>query len=70
VVVGWVQDAVAWKVGVGNKARFWEDVWVGRTNFKSLFPRLYSLSINQGQKVHEVGAWFDSEWRWSKVEAS
>ena len=46
---GWFQAGMGWKLGRGNKARFWEDVWVGNTNLKTLFPRLYSLSYNQGQ---------------------
>jgi len=49
----------------GDKVRFWEDVWVGRTNLKTLFPRLYNLSLNQGQRVEEVGVWEGSEWRWA-----
>ena len=30
-----------------------------------MFPRLYSLSLDQGQAVGEVGEWINSEWRWS-----
>jgi len=53
--VGWFQEELVWKLGGGDKARFWEDVWDGNTNLKTSFPRLYSLSLNQGQKVEEVG---------------
>jgi len=62
---GWFQEEVGWRVGSGDKARFWEDVWVDNANLKSLFPRLYSLSLNQGQKVEEVGVWEDLGWRWN-----
>jgi len=48
---GWFQEQVGWKIGSGGKIRFWEDVWVGNLNLKTLFPRLFSLSLNQGQKV-------------------
>ncbi|XP_068474698.1 uncharacterized protein [Phaseolus vulgaris] len=61
---GWFQEAVGWKVGRGDKARFWEDVWIGNVNLKTLFPRLYSVSLNQGQKVEEVGMWDDARWMW------
>jgi len=61
---GWFQEAVGWKVGSGDKARFWEDVWIRNVNLKTLFPRLYSVSLNQGQKVEEVGMWDDASWRW------
>jgi len=33
-------------LGSGDKARFWEDVWVGTANLKTLYPRLFSLSLN------------------------
>jgi len=61
---GWFQEAVGWKVGRGDKARFWEDVWIENVNLKTLFPRLYFVSLNQGQKVDEVGMWDDARWRW------
>ncbi len=62
---GWFQKEVGWKLGRGDKVRFWEDIWVGNSSLKTLFPRLYSLSSNQGQKVEEVGRWDDEVWRWN-----
>jgi len=62
---GWFQEQVGWKIGGGDKVRFWEDAWVGNSNLKTLYPRLFSLSLNQGQKVEEVGVWDDLVWRWS-----
>jgi len=53
---GWFQQQLVWKLGGGDKAKFWEDVWVDNINLKTLYPRLFSLSLNQGQKVEEVGA--------------
>ena len=61
----WFQGEVGWKVGSGDNVRFWEDVWVGNSNLKTVFPRLFSLSLNQGHKVEEVGGWEGSMWRWS-----
>jgi len=62
---GWFQKEVGWKIGSGDKIRFWEDVWVGNSKLKTLFPRLFSLSLNQGHKVEEVGGWEGSMWRWT-----
>ena len=45
--------------------KFWEDVWIGNSNLKTLYPRLFSLSLNQGLKVSEVGEWVDAVWRWN-----
>ena len=61
---GWFQEELGWEVGRGDKAKFWEDVWIGSVDLKSLFPRLYSLSLNQGKSEGEMGVWVDTEWRW------
>ena len=54
---GWFQNELRWKLGRGDKIRFWEDVWVGESNLKTTFQRLFTLLINQGQKVEDVGVW-------------
>ena len=61
---GWFQKEVHWKIGRGDKVRFWEDVWIDDTSLKSMFQRLYSLSVNQEQKVEDVGVWEGSDWKW------
>jgi len=33
----------------------WKDAWIGRSNLVTLYPRLYSLSMDQGITVGEVG---------------
>ena len=62
--VGWFQAIIEWKVGVGDKVRFWEDAWVSSNNFKTMFLRLYSISSNQRKKVGEIGEWAESIWQW------
>ena len=54
---GWFKEELGWKLGGEDKVKFWENMWVDNTNLKTLFPRLYSLSLNQGQKVEEVSEW-------------
>jgi len=61
---GWFQVELGWELGCGDKAKFWEEVWFGSADLKSMFPRLYSLSLNKGQNVGEVGEWTNSKWRW------
>ena len=61
---GWFQKSVAWKIGSGDKVRFWEDAWVENKKLKTLFPRLFSVSLDQGKTVAEVGSWEDLEWNW------
>ena len=62
---GWFQEEFSWELGCGDKVKFWEEVWVDSNDLKSMFPRLYSLSLNQGQTVGEVGVLINSKWRWS-----
>jgi len=51
----WFQKAIRWKIGSGDKVRFWEDAWVGTNNLANMYPRLYSLSLDQVLTVVEVG---------------
>ena len=44
---GWFCNHVAWKVGNGDKIRFGEDAWLDNNKLKSLFPKLYSISLKQ-----------------------
>jgi len=41
--VSWFHDAIGWKVGKGDKARFWEDAWMGSNPLKVKYPRLFSI---------------------------
>jgi len=62
--VGWFQQAVAWNVRSGDSVHFWEDPWINNNNLKELYPRLFSLSLNQGMMVGEAGFWDDYGWHW------
>lgn len=42
------------KIGDGNDTSFWNDIWVGQAELKSVFPRLYSISTQQSTKVGEI----------------
>ncbi|GKB88254.1 putative RNA-directed DNA polymerase, eukaryota, reverse transcriptase zinc-binding domain protein [Tanacetum coccineum] len=39
------------KVGNGKTCRFWEDIWVGNTSLKLLFPRVYNLDTDKAYAV-------------------
>ena len=51
-------------MGSGDKVRFWEDASTGSRPLQNTFPRLFSLSVNHGPKMVEVGMWEDAEWTW------
>ena len=60
----WFSKEIGWKLGCRDKVKFWEDIWTGNSNLKTMYTRLFSLSLNQGQKVEEAGVWTDSVWQW------
>ena len=43
---GWFQKSVVWNVGASDKVRFWEDVWVENNKLKTLFPSLFTISLD------------------------
>jgi len=62
-VEGWFKEALVWKLGVGDKVRFWKDVWLGNNKLISLYLRLHFISLDKGLKVGEVGEWKNSVWK-------
>lgn len=62
---GWFTNAVRRRLETGQQIRFWQEVWVGTTTLKELFPRLYRCAVNKDLLVAEAGRWEDDLWRWS-----
>jgi len=51
-----LQGGIAWKVGNGDKIKFWEDIWNhDDTTFLAKYPRLYLSSCQQNQTIQEMG---------------
>jgi len=51
-----LRNQIDWRVGCGDKFRFWEDSWAG--NDKTLmakYPRLYQVSNQQQQTINCMG---------------
>ena len=40
-------------VAVKENISFWDDRWVGNQSFKSLFPALFALAVDNKAKVSE-----------------
>jgi len=58
----WFEESVIWRVGSGNRIKFWEDVWIANRPLKEVYPRLYSnTNIKQGTLV-DYGKWKDNNW--------
>jgi hypothetical protein len=43
-----------WKVGNGEKVRFWEDNWVGPASLAIQFWDIYSLINEQNKTISEL----------------
>jgi len=43
---------------------FWEDNLLGSGSLKSIFPRLFSLSVLKDAKISFCGAWVNNVWVW------
>jgi len=58
------EDRGRWEVGDGKEIRFWEDKWVDNVPLKHKFPRLFSISLNTGHHLTQVGIWSNNSWSW------
>uniref|UniRef100_A0A803PJL9 Uncharacterized protein n=1 Tax=Cannabis sativa TaxID=3483 RepID=A0A803PJL9_CANSA len=47
-------ELVCFKVGKGDRIRFWEDVWIGDTSLKSDFPDLAVISKAKNASIWEL----------------
>lgn len=61
----WFQGGLKRKIGIGNKIRFWEDVWYGPNSFKDIFPRLYMVSNDKNSEIQKLGEWVGEHWVWN-----
>ena len=60
-----LQQETTWKVGCGDKIRFWEDKWSGEGEaLMRKYPRLYQISCQQQQLVQQVGSHTNIAWEW------
>ena len=44
-------------MGNGISTLFWSDLWIGNIYLKVRFPRLFSVSIEKGSYVADMGIW-------------
>ncbi|RVW45359.1 putative mitochondrial protein [Vitis vinifera] len=51
---GWCWDNLVFKVGKGNKIRFWNDMWCGDSALSQRFPHLYILAAHRNALVEDM----------------
>ena len=61
-----LNDGTTWRVGCGDKIKFWEDSWIENGEaLKTKYPRLYSISLQQHKLIQQVGNFNESSWEWN-----
>ena len=60
-----LQRSTAWRVGCGDRIKFWEDDWI-RDNraLVAKYPRLYLISNQQNHTIQQMGGHKDKGWEW------
>lgn len=61
----WLENNIGWKVGNGERVRFWQENWIGEGPLGEKFPRLCSVAVNKDSLVANMGRWEGEVWRWS-----
>ena len=60
------QNETKWRVGSGDKIRFWEDCWTDDgESLKRKYPRLYLISCQQQKLINQVGRFIEIAWEWN-----
>ena len=63
-----LQNGTMWKVGCGDRIKFWEDRWVsGKETLSAKYPRLYLISCQQNQIIRKMGDQKDIGWEWDFI---
>ncbi|XP_052116058.1 bidirectional sugar transporter SWEET14-like [Arachis duranensis] len=61
----YIAASLSMEVGDGQQTRFWEDVWLLGGALKDRFPRLFSVSNQEGSVIGTCGFWDRLEWIWN-----
>ncbi|GKU91277.1 hypothetical protein SLEP1_g5176 [Rubroshorea leprosula] len=62
-----LKEGFGWKVGMGDKVKFWVDKWIGTEPLNISFPRLFNLTSNKDALVMEVGQFSNDSWIWKNI---
>ena len=59
-----VKKGIQWRVGCGDRFKFWEDKWIdGEVSLVVKYPRLFLISGQQNQLIQQMGGYKDGEWK-------
>ena len=56
---------MGWKVGCGDKIRFWKDNWLGEDcNLQQKYTQLFLISKQQNDLISRMGSFPQNTWSW------
>ena len=62
------QNRTLWRVGCGDRIKFWEDNWIGEEGtLLAKYPSLYLISCQQNQIIQQMGVHKDTGWEWDFI---
>ncbi|GLT59701.1 hypothetical protein SLA2020_325060 [Shorea laevis] len=61
------REGFHWKLGMGDKIKFWKDKWVRTKILNNSFLRLLNLASNRNAKVMKVGHFSNGSWMWKNI---
>ena len=50
----WCWDNMIFRVGKGNKIRFWTDIWCTDTTLSHCFPHLFGMAVQRSSTIEEM----------------
>ena len=60
-----IKDGFKKNVGNGPKTLFWWDMWLDGDCLKNIFPRLFSVTLQQDKFIANMGVWNGVECHWN-----
>ena len=60
-----VEEGMIIKLGNRTSVRFWHDRWCEVGILKTIFPRLYAISIQKNTFISHMGFWGEDAWIWN-----
>jgi len=60
----WFNQNTTWKIGSGEKIKFWEDKWLPIGQLKARYERIYNNSELKDKSIESFGSWNIDRWEW------
>jgi len=51
----WFDKAIQWRIGMGDKIQFWNDIWVRNQPLNDFFSRFVTFSNSYDNVLSEIG---------------